>query len=55
MLENMPNIRRLRRSYPSSRQDWMSYYVKRFNRTSNPDCAHLAMWYQLLDLADNDA
>ena len=35
----------------NTRRGWHRYYADRFNRTSHPDAAVLAMWHQFLYLA----
>lgn len=40
------------RRMPVSRAAWSEFYVKVFCRTGRNSAAHMACWYQLLDLAD---
>lgn len=42
---------RARLKVNNTRLGWYKYYAARFDKTGNPDAAHLAMWYLLLSLA----
>lgn len=44
----------LRTPRPMSRMGWHAYYVARVNKTGNEEALHLAMWYLLLALAEQD-
>jgi hypothetical protein len=37
-----------------TRLGWHKYYVHRFNKTQDPQAAHLACWYYLLHLEEKD-
>lgn len=39
---------------PVSRVHWASFYQKVYCKTGRESAAHLANWYQLLDLADGE-
>lgn len=39
---------------PMSRMDWHRHYTARFNKTGDGQALHLAMWYLLLALAEQD-
>jgi hypothetical protein len=41
--------------WPTSRQHWASYHAKRFCKTGSDDAAHMAAWYQLMDLSEENA
>lgn len=36
---------------PNTRLGWHHYYSNRFDKNQDPQTAHLAMWYWLLQLA----
>lgn len=44
-------MRRLKAS-PTTRLGWHEYYAARFNKTLDPQAAHLAMWYLFLHLSE---
>ena len=37
-----------------TRKSWVEYYINKYNKTLNPDCAIMAMWYMFLELADDN-
>ena len=37
---------------PVTRLGWSNYYAARFGKTGDPQAAHLAPWYFLLDHAN---
>ena len=37
-----------------TRNSWVEYYINKYNKTLNPDCAIMAMWYMFLELADDN-
>jgi hypothetical protein len=40
--------------YPNTRLGWYNYYAKQFDLHGCPQAAQLALWYFLLDLAQQD-
>ena len=42
------------RKLPNSNAGWFRYYVRRFNKFQHPDQAHLAMFYLMLALRDEE-
>ena len=38
----------------STREQWIQYYIRRYNKSLNPDSALMAMWYMFLELADDN-
>ena len=43
-----------RRPWPSTRLGWHLWYARVFNRTNDPQAAHLSCWYLNLYLAFGD-
>ena len=36
-----------------TREQWIQYYIRRYNKSLNPEAALMAMWYMFLELADD--
>lgn len=36
-----------------TREQWIQYYICRYNKSLNPDSALMAMWYMFLELAND--
>lgn len=36
-----------------TREQWIQYYIRRYNKSLNPEAALMAMWYMLLELAND--
>jgi hypothetical protein len=45
-------VKRAKAPAINTRLGWHEYYVARYNKTLDPQAAHLAMWYLFLHLSE---